>query len=147
MTPRHLPTALAVALVGSLAMGAAAAAALTSVPPTTAPPAATVAPVATTSPTGPSAQKPPRLSVSGDQVLDPAGHPMVLRGYSWGQWGTTQPQDAAANQAQGAKSVRIPLRWWGDYNLTSAEVRGSGDIEGAKVQVNGLQPGATADFA
>jgi hypothetical protein len=56
-----------------------------------------------------------RLSVSGANVVDPAGNPIVLRGYNWGQWGTVQPQDPAANVAAGANSVRIPLRWWGEW--------------------------------
>lgn len=63
----------------------------------------------------PTTGEPARLTVSGDQVLDPAGKPIVLRGYNWGQWGTAQPQDAAANVTQGANSVRIPLRWWGQW--------------------------------
>lgn len=58
---------------------------------------------------------PPRLVVSGEKILDPSGAPIVLRGYNWGQWGTAQPNDAADNAAQGASSVRIPLRWWGDW--------------------------------
>src|SRR5438270_8239198 len=52
--------------------------------------------------------QPGRLSVSGRQILDPARHPIILRGYNWGEWGTVQPQDAAENLAQGANSVRIP---------------------------------------
>ncbi|HET9137909.1 glycoside hydrolase family 5 protein [Actinophytocola sp.] len=59
--------------------------------------------------------QPARLSVSGTQILDPRGRQIILRGYNWGQWGTAQPQDAADNVAQGANSVRIPLRWWGDW--------------------------------
>ncbi|WP_370943830.1 glycoside hydrolase family 5 protein [Amycolatopsis sp. cg5] len=58
---------------------------------------------------------PQRLKVSGAQVLDPQGHPIVLRGYNWGQWGTVQPEDGADNAAAGANSVRIPLRWWGEW--------------------------------
>lgn len=56
-----------------------------------------------------------RLSVSGKDVLDPSGQPIVLRGWVWGNWGTWQPQDAADNATQGATVVRVPLRWWGDY--------------------------------
>jgi aryl-phospho-beta-D-glucosidase BglC (GH1 family) len=56
-----------------------------------------------------------RLKVAGTQILDPSGAPIVLRGYNWGQWGTAQPQDAADNVAQGANSVRLPLRWWGHW--------------------------------
>lgn len=58
---------------------------------------------------------PPRLSVSGADVLDPAGKPILLRGWNWGHWGKAQPQDGAENAAQGANVVRIPLRWWGFY--------------------------------
>lgn len=58
---------------------------------------------------------PSRLRVSGRDVLDPDGHPIVLRGYNWGQFGTALEEDAHANHVQGANSVRIPLRWWGDW--------------------------------
>lgn len=57
----------------------------------------------------------PRLSVSGAQILTPDGKPIQLRGFNWGQWGLAIPQDAPDNVAQGATSVRIPLRWWGDW--------------------------------
>lgn len=56
---------------------------------------------------------PGRLSVSGAEVIDPSGNPIVLRGYNWGHWGTVGPQDAGDHVAAGANSVRIPLRWWG----------------------------------
>ncbi|GGU27801.1 glycoside hydrolase family 5 protein [Lentzea flava] len=62
-----------------------------------------------------SAAPQPRLSVSGADVVDPAGNPIVLRGYNWGHWGTVQPQDAGDHVAAGANSVRIPLRWWGEW--------------------------------
>src|SRR3954454_19522978 len=62
---------------------------------------------------------PMRLSVSGQEILDPSGTPIVLRGWNWGQWGTMQPQDAADNRAQGANVVRIPLRWWGAWGEDS----------------------------
>src|SRR5690242_2991078 len=62
---------------------------------------------------------PPRLSVRGAEILDPDGKPLLLRGWNWGQWGTTQPQDGAANVAQGANVARIPLRWWGQWGKTS----------------------------
>jgi hypothetical protein len=32
-----------------------------------------------------------------------------------GAMGTEQPGDAADNAKQGATTVRLPLRWWGDY--------------------------------
>jgi aryl-phospho-beta-D-glucosidase BglC (GH1 family) len=64
---------------------------------------------------GCSADLTPRLVVSGSTVLDPGGHEVVLRGYNWGEWGTAIERDAADNAAQGANSVRLPLRWWGDW--------------------------------
>jgi hypothetical protein len=76
---------------------------------------------------------PARLSVSGSQVLDPQGHNIVLRGYNWGQWGAAQQQDAADNLAQGANSVRIPLRWWGDWksNVDSRDPGAPGHVDPA----------------
>lgn len=65
----------------------------------------------------------PRLSVSGAQILDPVGNPVLLRGWNWGQWGSVQPQDGADNMAQGANAVRIPLRWWGLWADTSVDAR------------------------
>ncbi|GAB2812859.1 glycoside hydrolase family 5 protein [Lentzea nigeriaca] len=62
-----------------------------------------------------SAAAQPRLSVSGANVVDPAGNPIVLRGYNWGHWGTVQTQDPGDHVAAGANSVRIPLRWWGEW--------------------------------
>ncbi|HEX4418042.1 MAG TPA: cellulase family glycosylhydrolase [Kofleriaceae bacterium] len=59
--------------------------------------------------------QPARLKVSGAQILAPSGKPIIMRGYNWGQWGTVQPQDGADNAGQGANSVRLPLRWWGDW--------------------------------
>ena len=64
---------------------------------------------------GPNPAAPARLSVSGADIVDPTGRPIVLRGYNWGQWGTVQPQDPGDNVAAGANSVRIPLRWWGEW--------------------------------
>jgi hypothetical protein len=60
----------------------------------------------------------PRLKVqsSTDQILDPDGNPILLRGYNWGQWDTASEADAESNVQQGANSVRIPLRWWGAYD-------------------------------
>jgi hypothetical protein len=56
-----------------------------------------------------------RLSVNGPAILDPAGKPIVLKGWNWGQWGYVLDQDGADNAKQGASVVRIPLRWWGVY--------------------------------
>jgi hypothetical protein len=64
-----------------------------------------------------------RLSVSGSQILDPSGKPILLRGWNWGQWGSVQPQDGADNSMQGANVVRIPLRWWGMYADASIDSR------------------------
>lgn len=82
-------------------------------------------------------ENPPRLSVSGTRVVDPAGRPIVLRGYNWGAWGTAQPQDAADNAAQGANSVRIPLRWWGDWKdgVDSRDPSAPGHIDPAHLAV------------
>src|SRR5205814_948010 len=79
----------------------------------------------------------PRLSVSGAQVLDPQGHPIILRGYNWGQWGTVLPQDAADNVTQGANSVRIPLRWWGDWRdgVDSRDPGAPGHIDPAHLAI------------
>ena len=86
---------------------------------------------------GTAPDSPARLSVAGPRVLDPAGHPIVLRGYNWGAWGTTQPQDAADNLAQGANSVRIPLRWWGDWKggVDSRDPAAPGHIDPAHLAV------------
>ena len=53
-----------------------------------------------------------RLSIKGTSVYTPSGAPIVLRGYSWGNWDTAQSQDAAENLSEGANMVRIPLSWY-----------------------------------
>lgn len=63
----------------------------------------------------PAGKVPPRLRISGPDLLAPDGSPLKLRGWNWGRWGLAQPTDAADNAAQGATCVRIPLRWWGYY--------------------------------
>ncbi len=80
---------------------------------------------------------PGRLSVSGTHILDPSRHPIILRGYNWGEWGTVQPQDAADNVAQGANSVRIPLRWWGDWKpgVDSRNPSAPGHIDPAHLKI------------
>jgi hypothetical protein len=65
----------------------------------------------------------PRLTLRGTEILDPQGAPIALRGFSWGRWGTMQGGDGAANKAQGATMVRIPLRWWGIYGDDSIDSR------------------------
>ena len=50
--------------------------------------------------------------MSGSQILDPSGNPIILRGFNWGDWGSPLEQDAADNVSQGANYVRIPLSWY-----------------------------------
>jgi hypothetical protein len=85
----------------------------------------------------PSAAPPPRLTIAGAQILDPSGQPLIMRGYNWGQWDTTQPTDAADNIQQGANSVRIPLRWWGDWkdNVDSRDDAAPGHIDPAHLAI------------
>lgn len=84
----------------------------------------------------PPAAGPGRLSVRGADILDPAGQPILLRGWNWGRWGTTQPQDAPDNVAQGANVVRIPLRWWGLYK---------GRVQGIDSREDGAPAGLDPD--
>ncbi|WP_394820786.1 glycoside hydrolase family 5 protein [Pendulispora albinea] len=49
------------------------------------------------------------------ELLGPDHKPLLLRGWNWGHWGSVQPEDSAAHVTQGANIVRIPLRWWGNY--------------------------------
>lgn len=108
----------AVALAGVLLLTSCSAApppAATATPTASATPAASATAGPSSSASTTAAADPARLHVSGDQVVTAAGTPIVLRGYNWGQWGTAQPEDAAANLAQGANSVRIPIRWWGQW--------------------------------
>jgi hypothetical protein len=82
---------------------------------------------------------PARLSVSGRWILSPDGGSIILRGYNWGQWGTAQPLDATDNRAQGANSVRLPLRWWGDWkpgvDSRSADAGAPGHLDPAHLAV------------
>lgn len=80
---------------------------------------------------------PGRLSVSGTRILTPGRQPIVLRGFNWGQWGTAQHQDAASNVAQGANSVRIPLRWWGKWKpgVDSYDKNAPGHIDPAHLKL------------
>ena len=66
---------------------------------------------------------PPRLRVSGKDLLGPDGQPVKLRGWNWGRWGLAQPTDGADNATQGATCVRIPLRWWGRYGTPGVDSR------------------------
>jgi hypothetical protein len=70
-----------------------------------------------------SSKSPARLTTQGSEILTPAGTSIILRGYNWGSWGTAQEQDASDNAAQGATVVRIPLRWWGIYAISSVDSR------------------------
>ncbi len=54
----------------------------------------------------------PRLSVQGGYTVTPDGAPIRLRGWNWGAKKSAQAQDAAANVAQGANFVRLPLSWY-----------------------------------
>ncbi len=63
-----------------------------------------------------SSAPPARLHASGSDIVDEAGNRVILRGYSWGAWGTAIERDGADNAAQGANVVRLPLRWWGQYH-------------------------------
>jgi hypothetical protein len=78
---------------------------------------------------------PPRLAVHGRVLVDPADHPIQLRGWNWGHWGSVQPQDAADNAAQGANAVRIPLRWWGAWGGHDVDSR-----DDAAVATAGIEP-------
>lgn len=71
----------------------------------------------------PPPQPPARLTLSGAQTLLPDGTPVVLRGMNEGTWGLMQPGDAATLQAQGARAVRLLIRWWGLYGGTDVESR------------------------
>ncbi len=55
------------------------------------------------------------LAIRGQEIVDPSGTPILLRGWNWGHWGKAVESDAADNAAQGANVVRLPLRWWGYY--------------------------------
>lgn len=82
---------------------------------------------------------PGRLSVRGADIVDPAGQPILLRGWNWGRWGTAQQQDAVENAAQGANVVRIPLRWWGLYKGRVREIDSREDGAPAGVDPDNLR--------
>ena len=93
-------------------------------------------------PTGPSVtgdgSSASRLAIQGSQIVTPTGQPIILRGYNWGNWNTTQLQDATANIAQGANVVRVPLSWY--FNGT-----GSTDCKAAGTQ-NSYDPSAPGNI-
>jgi hypothetical protein len=66
---------------------------------------------------------PARLTVDGSVLRGPDGSAVTLKGWNWGRWNTMQPQDASDNVAQGANSVRIPLRWFGLYGVPGVDSR------------------------
>jgi Cellulase (glycosyl hydrolase family 5) len=82
------------------------------------------------------AAAPARLAVRGADIVDPAGQPIILRGWNWGHWARIQTQDAAENAAQGANVVRIPLRWWGNYPGKDVDSR-----DDAATATAGIAPG------
>ena len=64
----------------------------------------------------------PKLSVSGSQILDATGKPIILKGYNWCSWGSITEQDALDNKRDGANLVRIPVRWWSPPTAIAGEV-------------------------
>jgi hypothetical protein len=96
-------------------------------------PATTAGPANSAAPAGPA-----RLTVDGSVLRGPDGGAVTLKGWNWGRWGTMQPQDASDNVAQGANSVRIPLRWWGLYEAPGVDSRldsAPGSVNPANLQV------------
>jgi hypothetical protein len=63
------------------------------------------------------------LAVRGQEIVDPGGKPILLRGYNWGRFGKAEEADGRDNAAQGANAVRIPLRWWGHYKTKGVDSR------------------------
>lgn len=64
-----------------------------------------------------------RLRTQGDKIYYPSGKEAMLRGFTWGTWGTTRFHDADRNTHEGANTVRIVLRWWGKYYDDSVDSR------------------------
>jgi len=80
-------------------------------------------PTTTPAPPPPPPLLPARLTLSGSKMLLPDGTPTVLRGMNEGTWGEMRSTDAATLAAQGAKVVRVLIRWWGLYGGTDVESR------------------------
>ena len=81
---------------------------------------------------------PGHLAVRGQDIVDPSGRPIVLRGWNWGHFGKAVEQDAADNAAQGANVVRLPIRWWGFYQGEGIESRNDqapGGIDPHQLQI------------
>jgi aryl-phospho-beta-D-glucosidase BglC (GH1 family) len=81
------------------------------------------------------ADSPGHLAVRGPDIVDPSGHPILLRGWNWGHFGKAVESDAADNAAQGANAVRLPLRWWGYYIQKGIDSR-----DDAATATGGLSP-------
>ena len=78
----------------------------------------------------------------GPEIHDAKGKNVVLRGWNWGEWGYTQPEDAADNAAQGATVVRIPLRWWGVYENQPQDTKPSEKVDARDDAAPGhIEPG------
>jgi hypothetical protein len=82
---------------------------------------------------------PGHLAVRGREIVDPAGRPILLRGWNWGHFGKAIEPDAADNAAQGANVVRIPLRWWGYYKGKGVESRNDAATATAGISPENLQ--------
>lgn len=74
-------------------------------------------------PAPPPTGAPARLTLKGSQVLLPDGTPVVLRGMNEGTWGEMQGYDAPTLAGQGARVVRLLIRWWGLYGGNDVESR------------------------
>ena len=74
-------------------------------------------------PTPPPPPLPARLLLNGSNLLAPDGSPILLRGMNEGTWGAMRSSDAATLAAQGAKVVRVLIRWWGLYGGSAVESR------------------------
>jgi hypothetical protein len=59
---------------------------------------------------------PPRLSISGKDILDHNGNKINLRGINWGHFSQTAFEDIQTAIDWGANCIRMPLRWWGYYD-------------------------------
>jgi hypothetical protein len=70
-------------------------------------------PAASPPPLAPAA--PARLTLSGSSMIHPNANRVVLRGMNEGTWGEMVQMDAADIASQGAKIVRVLIRWWGLY--------------------------------
>ncbi len=73
---------------------------------------------------GPPAIAPPaRLTLNGSQMLLPGGTPTILRGMNEGTWGEMRDHDASDLAGNGARVVRLLIRWWGLYGGTDVDSR------------------------